>query len=1024
MKRIFLVLSIFCLFSNSIIAAPRSYSQARTIAMSFASKLGIDIPQINEARRAYSDVEEPYYIFNLGENKGFTIISGDDEMPDIVGYSTKGSLDMDNMPKGLEELLSQYESTLKAVRAEKDDALKSVAYRKNAISKTANAVEPLIQSTWGQGSPYNDLCPTMSDGTRCASGCVATAMAQVLNYYKYPSELLDDLPAYTTQSQSFNMPGISKGETYAWDEMRDSYNGNYAAVQGEAVAKLMLHCGYSVNMDYGYESGANMMFVPEAMQRYFGFDKELVTSVWRLTYTDEQWVELLNRELENQRPILFSAKTSLNTYSGHAFILDGVDNYGYYHVNWGWNGNSDGYFDLSLNGYEYFNMAIIGLVPDNGIEDEKLVEDKGFLLTEYNGEETAIHYQNTQRENESGTFSGWTKAFITYLGSNVGKAVFSVGIKDKEGNIIKISPYDPIGLEINSGDIWNITDSWIYAIPAGTDQIYIIISKDNGVTWDILDGYEKYPFNIITTETNLYPLPNHPGVVVPTNKEVDNLDILGIANVIQKNNTEGLDVVAADVNYNGVVNCCDIVAAVNAINGETSVNTMTEDKVKIDVTCDNDFSIDGGYLHFSLNNPDMEVTALQATIELPSYVEIVKGNYDNYSVIPNRNRLYDDEETLLFDDHIFSCQEYYYTKGTYTILFYSNSNTSFKDTSGELFKVLIKNKANAGYYDIVVKDLIAVSPTGEGSYNKDVEFFIHNNSAQFKLSYFVDDELYKEYLLGYEESITPEAEPTKEGYTFSGWSEIPETMPGHNVEVYGSFAVNSYKLTYKVDGEVYKEINLNYGTLVGTRYDPETYPSKEGYTFRDWSERPETMPAHDVEVNAIFTINSYYLSYFVNGEFYTEKFLEYGTKITPEAEPIQTGYTFSGWSEIPETMPAHHVEVNGSFEVNIYKVSYYVDESLVHEDEVAFGETFELWVYDPQDDDLTFNGWIGEKYDTMPAHDISYKADITSGISYIYGNSDNVEGIYTLDGKKVEKIHQGVYVIRMKDGTTRKFVGK
>lgn len=164
--------------------------------------------------------------------------------------------------------------------------------------------------------------------------------------------------------------------------------------------------------------------------------------------------------------------------------------------------------------------------------------------------------------------------------------------------------------------------------------------------------------------------------------------------------------------------------------------------------------------------------------------------------------------------------------------------------------------------------------------------------------------------------------------------------------------------------------------------------------------------------------------YMVDGEIYNKDAVIIGTPVIAIDEPTKEGHTFSGWSEIPVNMPAHDVEVNGSFEANIYKVSYFVENDLVHVDEVVYGKAFDLWTYEPEDDDITFNGWIGELYDTMPAHDISYSADITSGIAYIYNNSENISGIYTLGGRKVEKMDKGVYIVKMKNGNTRKVVNK
>ena len=178
----------------------------------------------------------------------------------------------------------------------------------------------------------------------------------------------------------------------------------------------------------------------------------------------------------------------------------------------------------------------------------------------------------------------------------------------------------------------------------------------------------------------------------------------------------------------------------------------------------------------------------------------------------------------------------------------------------------------------------------------------------YNLSYIVNGEEYKTLSIPYGTTLTPESNLTREGYTFSGWSEIPETMPAKDVVVTGTFTINSYNLTYMVDGEEYKKISVVYGTTI----TPEE-PTKEGYTFSGWSELPETMPARDLVVTATFTINSYNLTYMVDGEEYKTSSVVYGATITPENEPKRGGYTFGGWSKIPETMPADNVVITGRF---------------------------------------------------------------------------------------------------------------
>lgn len=286
---------------------------------------------------------------------------------------------------------------------------------------------------------------------------------------------------------------------------------------------------------------------------------------------------------------------------------------------------------------------------------------------------------------------------------------------------------------------------------------------------------------------------------------------------------------------------------------------------------------------------------------------------------------------------------------------------------------------------------------------------------KYKLTYLVDGGEYKTSEIEFGSAIIAEDNPTKEGYTFSGWSEIPETMPASDVTITGSFTINKYKLTYTLDGEEYKTAEVDYGTAL----TPEEAPVKEGYTFSGWSEIPETMPANDVTVTGTFTVNKYKLTYMVDGEEYKASEVDYGTAITAEAVPTKEGYTFSGWSEIPSTMPAEDVTVTGTFTVNKYTITYMVDNTVLMTEEVAYGSTIAppkskkdgydiLWSFYPT---------------TMPAYSITINGTYTTGIS-----SFNVEEkdrqVFTPDGKRVETPKKGLNIIRMNDGTMKKVVVK
>ena len=166
----------------------------------------------------------------------------------------------------------------------------------------------------------------------------------------------------------------------------------------------------------------------------------------------------------------------------------------------------------------------------------------------------------------------------------------------------------------------------------------------------------------------------------------------------------------------------------------------------------------------------------------------------------------------------------------------------------------------------------------------------------------------------YGTKIKTPAAPTKTGYTFAGWdNEIPETMPAESMSFKAQWTINQYTLTFNADnGTEDVEITQDYGTKFETPADP----TREGYTFAGWDmDIPETIPAEDMSFTALWSVNSYKLVYILDGEVYAEYDIEYGSEITPENDPEKTGYTFDGWTEIPETMPAHDVEIYGSFSV-------------------------------------------------------------------------------------------------------------
>ena len=240
----------------------------------------------------------------------------------------------------------------------------------------------------------------------------------------------------------------------------------------------------------------------------------------------------------------------------------------------------------------------------------------------------------------------------------------------------------------------------------------------------------------------------------------------------------------------------------------------------------------------------------------------------------------------------------------------------------------------------------------------------------YTLTYMVDGAVYATETHAYGEALTPLPAPEKEGYTFGGWQNMMRSMPAHDVTVKGFFTINSYTLTYMVDGAVYATESHTYAEALTSLAAPE----KEGYTFSGWSEIPATMPSHDVTVKGTFSINEYSITFVLNGagynhDSYRTYTLKYGATVTAPAPPTKSGYTFQGWADLPQTMPAADVTVIGTFLANTYTLTYMVDGTVYDTQKVSYGESLTP-IAEPEKEGYTFSGWIDFPA-TMPARDLT-----------------------------------------------------
>lgn len=334
MKKIRMTLLLAALTAFAANAEQISESQALAVAsryMAFSSARQLAPAKAKANQQAEA---APYYVFNTEDGNGFVIVSGDDDLTEIIGYSTSGKFDPDNVPTGMQAWLDDYAGYVERVQSGA-----SVPFKQSVILKAA-VVEPLVTTRWNQSEPFNALCPIV--GTeRSVVGCVATAMAQVMNYWEWPVTGKGNL-SYLLDNETIVSADFSKS-TYDWANMADSYNGSYTTEQANAVAQLSYDCGVAVRMSYSPEaSGALDGNVPYALAQYFGYKTQLYR---RDAYTSSAFLSIIKNELDNKRPMLFAGNGSAG---GHEFVVDGYDSNNFLHINWGWGGISDGYFDMNL----------------------------------------------------------------------------------------------------------------------------------------------------------------------------------------------------------------------------------------------------------------------------------------------------------------------------------------------------------------------------------------------------------------------------------------------------------------------------------------------------------------------------------------------------------------------------------------------------------------------------------------------------------------------------------------------------
>lgn len=476
----------------------------------------------------------PFYCLADSIDGRAILISGDLRMETILGVTDMLPQADSNLPSPMLDLIELYTKEYIFLQENnpqiEKDALTAVA---------APDVSPLLATQWGQGSPFNDLCPN-----NYPSGCVATAMAQIMNYHQFPESGYGSF-SYTSRSKRLRLSCDFASITFDWQNMVDKYDSKSNSRQRQAVASLLYACGVSVSMDYDKGgSGAYDLDVPYALINYFGYNANVVC-LQRDYYSREEWLDRLYTELEANRPILYCGSDSRE--GGHAFIVDGCrssDNK--VHVNWGWNGEFDGYYVLSsLNPNHYrfstnqsminnFAPSIIGTHEDifyaSKFEIKGTIKDNSKLTG--NISELWCSANRTSYTDKSGVFN----------------CTIGIGIFDSEMNFVK-SLAEQQFQNIRTQDINQVSKfSFSLSVSNLSDGVYYIapFAQAEGSVHKtrirtLGAKYDTVGFTVVNGSVN-GENPNDDEPVSPEDKDiawVEDFEEIGFPNDLSQKNIQG-----------------------------------------------------------------------------------------------------------------------------------------------------------------------------------------------------------------------------------------------------------------------------------------------------------------------------------------------------------------------------------------------------------------------------------------------------------------------------------------------------
>ena len=550
LKRGFLVLTL--LFSATANYADNvDFNAALRIARTYVNISKKSAKNL-KTRAAATTTQQPYYVFNDDTGKGFVVVAGNDKMGEVLAYSHEAFIDMANLNPEARYLFDSYRQVFEVLGKNK-----GLTTRAETATKATDDVQPMLKSKWGQDYPY-------SKQTQYVTGCVATAVAQVMYYHKWPAQGKGQESYKVTFDNTVRSADFTKSH-YDWDNMLPDYNRrNVTTKQEDAVALLMNDVGIATNMQYTDRvSGTQSYMAERALRNYFDYDAALVT---RANEGVDNFIEIVKKELRNGFPLYISGVSE--TGGGHAWVCDGFDKEDKFHMNFGWNGQADGYYSLAtlsvtstgseFNGAQHsFNrgLHVIAIHP-NKPNTPKIDDDIAYQspTIKFNNDGMMAFVGDaptTTSDAAKVMFTGFVNRSDAELIGDIG-----LGIYNQEGKLVKVTPYGQDGRKIFSKERFVFNDGeWVSggvindkvtftpdfkALPDGTYSLCPIAARmlEDGTlgAWARMKTAPRIVMKVENSKITYLELPTkEPAFLLTAEPKLDNKVMLGEPNVLRLN---------------------------------------------------------------------------------------------------------------------------------------------------------------------------------------------------------------------------------------------------------------------------------------------------------------------------------------------------------------------------------------------------------------------------------------------------------------------------------------------------------